>query len=149
MARSCLWLAVAAGTFHGAAALAPACAEDILVAQWGHRLAGANMAVALEQGLFAKAGINVKGVVAAQGGGAGVRTVLAADNKTTLGYAVVSLTAAVAAIERGEDLKIVNEGARSTVDIVLFVKKDSPLKSIEDLKGKSIGVDRPPLSGRG
>src|SRR5262245_4351730 len=87
-------------------------ADDLLVAQWGHSLAGANMAVALEQGLFAKAGSSVTGIVAAQGGGAGVRTVLAADNKVTLGYAVTSLTAAVAAIEKGEDLRIVNEGAR-------------------------------------
>jgi len=118
-------------------------AEDILVAQWGHSLAGANMAVALEQGLFAKAGANVSGVVAAQGGGAGVRTVLAADNKSTLGYAVVSLTAAVAAIERGEDLRIVNEGARTTADIVLFTKKDSPLATIKDLKGKSVGITTP------
>jgi NitT/TauT family transport system substrate-binding protein len=135
-------LFLAAAAFCGVAA-SPALAEDILVAQWGHSLAGANMAVALEQGLFAKAGGNITGVVAAQGGGAGVRTVLAADNKSTLGYAVTSLTAAVAAIEKGEDLKIVNIGARTTSDIVLFTKKGSPIKTIQDLKGKSVGITTP------
>jgi NitT/TauT family transport system substrate-binding protein len=121
----------------------PAVADDIIVSQWGVSLTGAETAVALGQGLFEKAGSGVTEVVSSQGGGAALRTVLAADNESVLGYAVVSLSAAVEAIRKGEDLKIVHQITSTAGDIVLLTRKDSPVSSVKDLQGKSIGITNP------
>src|SRR5262245_13519583 len=89
-------------------------ANDIVVSQWGVSMSVAEFAVALDQGMFKTANAPVTGVVASQGGGTGVRTVIAAND--ALGYGVVALSAAVEAIRRGEEIRIVNVGARSAAD---------------------------------
>lgn len=115
--------------------------QDIVVSQWGVSMAVAEYAVALDQGFFKAANAPVTGVVSSQGGGTAVRTLLVASG--SLGFGVVSLSAAVSAIQKGEDLKIVNVGARSVADTVLVTLKDSPVKSLADLKGHSIAITSP------
>jgi NitT/TauT family transport system substrate-binding protein len=116
-------------------------AEDIVVSQWGVSMAVAEYAVALDQGLFKAAKAPVTGIVSSQGGGTAVRTLIVANN--AMGFGVVSLSAAMAAIQKGEDLKIVNIGARSAADTVLVTTKDSPVKTLADLKGQSIAITSP------
>ena len=122
----------------------PACAvhaEDIVVSQWGVSMATAEYAVALDQGFFKAANSPVTDVVSSQGGGTAVRTLLVANG--AMGFGVVSLGAAAAAIQKGEDLKIVSVGARSVADTMLVTMKASPVKSLADLKGQSIAITSP------
>jgi NitT/TauT family transport system substrate-binding protein len=132
----------AAFVLSGVLVASPALAHDIVVSQWGVSLAGSAYAVALDQGLFKNEGV-VTGVVASQGGGAAIRTVLATDDIDTLGFGLVSLSAAVEAIRRGADIKIVSVEARTAGDIFLITSKDSSVNTIRDLKGKSIGITTP------
>ena len=94
-------------------AAAPAKAEDIVITQFGAAFAGNPFAVGIEGGYFKKAGVNITGVIAGAGGGTSVRNVIASE----LGYGEVVLSAAVAAIQEGQDIKVVNVGARTVADI--------------------------------
>jgi NitT/TauT family transport system substrate-binding protein len=120
-------------------AAAPAQAEDIVVTQFGAAFAGNPWAVGIDGGYFKKAGVDITGVVSGAGGGTSVRNVIASG----LGYGEVVLSAAIAAIQDGQDIKVVNIGARSVADIVMVVKPGSPIKTLQDLKGKKIGFSNP------
>jgi len=124
----------------GILAAAPAAnAEDVVVTQFGAAFAGNPFAVAIDGGYFKKAGVDITGVVSGAGGGTSVRNVIASN----LGYGEVVLSAAVAAIEQGQDIKVVNIGARTVADIVMVVKPDSPIRTLKDLAGKKIGFSNP------
>lgn len=135
LTRAICAAAIAALPLHAAQA------EDIVVSQWGVSMATAEYAVALDQGFFKAAGSPVTGVVSVQGAGSAVRTVLVANG--AMGFGVVSLSAAVSAIQKGEDLRIVGVGARSVADTVLVTTKDSSVKSLADLKGQSVAITGP------
>ncbi len=68
-------------------------AVEISITQWGASLYGAPVAVAIEQGDFKKAGIDVTGVVGSGGGGTSVRNILASE----VPYGEVATAAALAA----------------------------------------------------
>ncbi len=118
---------------------APARAEDVVITQFGAAFAGNPFAVALDGGYFKRANVNITGIVSGAGGGTSVRNVIASE----LGYGEVVLSAAVAAIREGQDIKVVNIGARTVADIVMVVRPDSPIKSLKDLAGKKIGFSNP------
>ena len=107
-------------------AAAPAKAEDIVITQFGAAFAGNPFAVGIEGGYFKKAGVNITGVIAGE-----------------LGYGEVVLSAAVAAIQEGQDIKVVNVGARTVADIVMVVRPDGPIKTLKDLAGRKIGFSNP------
>src|SRR5579864_2292744 len=115
-----------------ACAAAQAFAEDILVTQYKADPSGAPYGVAIEKGFFKKAGVDVTGVISGEGGGSSVRAVIA----SSLGFGETSPAAAIAAINQGQDLKIVDIGTRSLADNVIIVMPGSPIKSVKDLKGK-------------
>jgi NitT/TauT family transport system substrate-binding protein len=124
-------------------ALAPATAEDLLVTQYKADPSGAAYGVALAKGFFAKAGVDITGIISGAGGGASVRSAMASD----LGFGDVSPAPAIAAIEQGQDIKIVNITSRSIADLVLIVMPSSPLKTVQDLKGKKFGISNPKSLG--
>jgi NitT/TauT family transport system substrate-binding protein len=124
-------------------ALAPATAQDLLVTQYKADPSGAAYGVALAKGFFAKAGVDITGIISGAGGGASVRSAMASD----LGFGDVSPAPAIAAIEQGQDIKIVNITSRSIADLVLIVMPSSPLKSAQDLKGKKFGISNPKSLG--
>jgi len=126
-----------------AAAPAPAGAEDLLVTQYRADPSGAPYGVALAKGFFAKGGVNITGIISGDGGGASVRSAMASE----LGYGDVSPAPAIAAIEQGQDIKIVNITSRSLADLVLIVMPNSPLKTAKDLKGKKFGISNPKSLG--
>jgi hypothetical protein len=68
-------------------------AEEIAITQWGQSLYGAPFAVAMEKGLFKKAGIDITGIIGSAGGGTTVRNILAGATP----YGEVALPAALAA----------------------------------------------------
>jgi NitT/TauT family transport system substrate-binding protein len=118
-------------------------AEDLLVTQYKADPSGAAYAIALAKGYFAKAGVDITGVISGDGGGASVRSAMASD----LGFGDVSPAPAIAAIDQGQDIRIVNITSRSIADLVLIVMPNSPLKSAQDLKGKKFGISNPKSLG--
>jgi NitT/TauT family transport system substrate-binding protein len=126
-----------------AIAPAPAAAEDLLVTQYRADPSGAPYGIALAKGFFAKAGVDITGIISGDGGGASVRSAMASG----LGYGDVSPAPAIAAIDQGQDIKIVNITSRSLADLVLIVMPNSPLKTAKDLKGRKFGISNPKSLG--
>jgi NitT/TauT family transport system substrate-binding protein len=125
------------------ATIFPAQAEDVLITQYKADPSGAPFGIAIEKGFFKKAGIDITGVISGSGGGASVRAAMASP----LGFGSVSPGGVIAAIEQGEDIKIVNLGSRSLADNVVIAMPNSPIKSIKDLKGKKFAISRPKSLG--
>ncbi len=135
--RVCLALCFAlVGSLAG---LREARADNITVTHWGGQFYGAPYAVAMEKGFFKAHGLDITGILTAAGGGTAVRNTLAGG----IPFGEVSLAAAVQAINSGQRLIIVGAGAQSVADQVWLVKKDSPLKGIKDVLGKSLGYTAP------
>jgi len=124
------------------AASGPARAEDVLVTQYKADPSGAPFAVAIAKGFFKQAGIDITGVISGAGGGASVRAAMA----SSLGYGDVSPAPVIAAIDQGQDLRIVNIGTR-LLDLNIVVMPNSPIKSIADLKGKKFSISEPKSLG--
>src|SRR5271165_1297327 len=118
-------------------------AEDVLITQYKADPSGAPYGIAIEMGFFKKAGIDITGVISGAGGGTSVRSAIASD----LGFGDVSPAPVIAAIEQGQDIKIVSLGSRSLADNVVIVMPSSPIKSIKDLKGKKFAISNPKSLG--
>ena len=93
-------------------AAAPAFAEDILVTQYKADPSGAPYGVAIDKGFFKNAGVDITGVISGEGGGSSVRAVIASE----LGYGETSPAGIIAAINEGQDIKIVDIGSRSLAE---------------------------------
>jgi len=127
----------------GLGAVRPAAAEDLLVTQYKNDPSGAPYGIALEKGFFKKAGIDITGIISGAGGGSSVRSAMATD----IGYGDVSPAPAIAAIDQGQDIKIINLTSQSIADLVLIVMPNSPIKTPQDLKGKKFGISNPKSLG--
>jgi len=114
-------------------------ANTLTVTHWGSGMYGLPFAIALDKGFFKEAGIDVTGFITSSGGGTTVRNAMASD----IPYGEVALPAALAAIKQGVKLTIVHAGVVSLADNVWVATKDSPLSSIQDLKGKNLGYSSP------
>jgi NitT/TauT family transport system substrate-binding protein len=117
---------------------APAAAEDVVVTQYKADPSGAAFAVAIDKGFFKQAGM-----ISGAGGGTSVRSAIASD----LGFGEVSPAPVISAIEQGQDIKIVYLGSRSLADNVVIVMPNSPIKSVQDLKGKKFAISNPKSLG--
>lgn len=124
-------------------AIAPAHAEDLLITQYKADPSGAPYGIALAKGFFQKAGVDITGIISGAGGGNSVRNAMASD----LGFGDVSPAPVIAAIDQGQDIKIVNITSRSLADLVVIVMPNSPLKTPQDLKGKKFGISNPKSLG--
>jgi NitT/TauT family transport system substrate-binding protein len=126
--------------FTGAAAsLSVAHADEISVTQWGSSLYGLPYAVAMHDGLFKKAGVDITGILSSGGGGTTVRNILA--SKTP--YGEVAVSAALAAQRQGLDLVIVNVGTRSVAEASMVAMPNSDVKDAGDLVGKKVAITSP------
>jgi NitT/TauT family transport system substrate-binding protein len=123
--------------------MTPAKAEDIVVTQYKADPSGASFAVAIAKGFFKKHGVDITEVISGEGGGTSVRNVIA----SALGYGEVSPAPVVSAIKEGQDIRIVNFGTRSLASNVVIVMPNSPIKSVQDLKGKKWGISNPKSLG--
>ncbi|MDQ0506438.1 ABC transporter substrate-binding protein [Xanthobacter agilis] len=136
-ARCLLMAAAVAGGFATAAR-----ADEISVTQWGNSLYGAPYAVAIEDGAFKKAGVDVTGVIGSGGGGTSVRNTLASATP----YGEVATSAALAAARQGLDVVIVNAATRTVAEASLVTLPDSKINSLKDLKGKKVAITNPKSS---
>jgi NitT/TauT family transport system substrate-binding protein len=120
--------------------LAPAArAEQITVTHWGVLLYGTPYAVAIEKGYYKELGLDIDGVLTSQGGGTTMRNVMASD----LPYGEVALSAAIAAMKQGIQLKIIHTGVRTAGEILWATTPDSGINSVKDLDGKKVAFTTP------
>ncbi|MFZ1048157.1 MAG: ABC transporter substrate-binding protein, partial [Pseudolabrys sp.] len=119
-------------------ALNAASAEDIAVGNYGSSANGMPFGVALAKGYFQQEGANVTGIIASEGGGTSVRNAMAG-----VAYGEANPGAIAVAIQQGADLRIVSDNVLTIAEFAWLVKKDSPIKTIADLRGKKIGYTNP------
>jgi NitT/TauT family transport system substrate-binding protein len=118
----------------------PAFASDkVSVTQYAVNVATLPWAVALERGMFKAHGLDVDGVLSSNGGGTTIRNILASG----LPFGEAAVPAVVAAIQNGSNLKIVYSAVNNFGDLAWIVKKDSPFKTIADLKGHKVAFTEP------
>jgi NitT/TauT family transport system substrate-binding protein len=135
MPRSLMLAAALAGlTFIGAAR-----SEQLVVSNYGIAANGMPYAVAMEKGFFKQEGADVSGILSSNGGGTTLRNLLGGN----LDYGEVDLAGAVAAIEQGNDLRIISDNVLTVGEFVWAVKPDSPIKSLQDFKGHKVGYTNP------
>ena len=114
-------------------------AEQITVTHWGVLMYGAPYAVAIEKGYYKEAGLDIDGVLTSKGGGTTMRNVMA----SSLPYGEVALSAALAAMKQGIDLKIIHTGVRTAGEILWVTTPDSGVSSVKDLAGKKVAFTSP------
>jgi NitT/TauT family transport system substrate-binding protein len=135
-------LAIAALTFIATPA---ARAQQIAVGNFGVAANGMPFGVALTKGYFKEEGIDVTGIITSAGGGTSLRNMLAGG----VPYGEVNPGVVVAAIQQGADLMIISDNVLTVAEFVWAAKKDSPINSIKDLKGKKIGYTNPRSTSQG
>ena len=114
-------------------------AEQIVVSNFGVAANGMPYAIAMDKGFFKAEGADVSGILSSSGGGTTVRNLMTGH----LSFGEIDLAGTVAAIQQGADLKIISDNVLTVAEFVWAVKPDSPIKTIQDLKGKKIGYTNP------
>jgi NitT/TauT family transport system substrate-binding protein len=114
-------------------------AEQIVVSNFGVAANGMPYAIAMDKGFFKAEGADVSGILSSAGGGTTVRNLMTGH----LSFGEIDRAGTVAAIQQGADLKIVSDNVLTVAEFVWAVKPDSPIKTIQDLKGKKIGYTNP------
>ena len=114
-------------------------ADEISVTQWGASLYGAPFAVAIENGDFKKAGIDITGIIGSGGGGTSVRNILASETP----YGEVATAAALAAARQGLDVVMINVATHTVAESTLVTMPNSEIKTLADLVGKKVAITSP------
>jgi NitT/TauT family transport system substrate-binding protein len=118
--------------------LGAARAEKIAIGNYGSSANGMPFGVALYKGFFKEEGADVTGLIVSQGGGTSVRNAMSG-----VAYGEANPGAIAVAIQQGAPLKIISDNVLTIAEFAWLVKKDSPIKTIADLKGKKIGYTNP------
>jgi NitT/TauT family transport system substrate-binding protein len=118
---------------------AAARAEQIVVSNYGIAANGMPYAIAMEKGFFKQEGADVSGILSSNGGGTTIRNLIGGN----LDYGEVDLAGTVAAIEQGNDLHIISDNVLTVGEFVWAVKPDSPIKSLQEFKGRKVGYTNP------
>ena len=137
--NTCIAVAARALVLLGCSLRRPATAEDIAVGNYGSSANGMPFGVALAKGYFKEEGANVTGIISS----AGRRHVGAQLRWRGVPYGEANPGAIAVAIQQGADIKIVSDNVLTIAEFAWMVKKDSPIKTIKDFKGKKIGYTNP------
>lgn len=124
---------------------AAAQAQQIVVSNYGVAINGAPFAVAMERGFFREEGANVAGIITSAGGGTSLRNMIAGG----VPYAEVNPTVAIAAIQAGADIRIISHNVLTVAEFVWAVRQDSPIRSMQDLRGRKLGYTSPRSTSQG
>ncbi len=92
-----------------------------------------------ERGEFEKAGLDVE-VVSTRGGSENVQAVVAGG--MDIGYSP-GTNSVFAAYRQGAKIKVISSEFLGQNDSFFYVPADSPIKSIDDIKGKTVAYSRP------
>jgi NitT/TauT family transport system substrate-binding protein len=128
-----------------AAFVAPAEAQLIVVSNYGVAINGAPFAVAMERGYFREEGADVSGIITSAGGGTSMRSMIAGG----VPYAEVNPTAAIAAIQAGADIRIISHNVLTVAEFVWAVRSDSPIRSLQHVRGRKLGYTNPRSTSQG
>jgi NitT/TauT family transport system substrate-binding protein len=112
---------------------------DITITHYPEQDYALPVVIAQDQGYMKAEGIDVKQIVGSSGGGTTVRNI--AQGGLTLAEA--STAAGIKSIVAGENLKIIAAGVQTPGTISWAAKRGSPIKSIHDLEGKTVGYTQP------
>ena len=111
----------------------------IVVTNYGVSANGMPFAIALEKGFFKQQGLNITEIITSAGGGTTMRNMMAAG----VPYAEINPGAAIGAIQQGVDLKIIADNVLTVAEFAWFVKPESKIRTIKDLKGAKVGFNNP------
>jgi NitT/TauT family transport system substrate-binding protein len=113
--------------------------NKIVVTNYGVSANGMPFAIAMEKGMFKKEGLDITEIITSAGGGTTMRNMMAAG----VPYAEINPGAAIGAIQQGVDLKVISDNVLTCAEFAWFVKPDSKIKTIKDLKGAKVGFNNP------
>lgn len=113
--------------------------NKIVVTNYGVSANGMPFAIALEKGFFKQQGLNITEILTSAGGGTTMRNMMAAG----VPYAEINPGAAIGAMQQGVDLKIISDNVLTVAEFAWFVKPESKIRSIRDLKGAKVGFNNP------
>jgi NitT/TauT family transport system substrate-binding protein len=122
-----------------ALAATPAAAAKLTITQYGRIIETLPWAVALDQGMFKAAGLDIDGITAGSGGGTSMRNLLASE----IPVGEVASSVALAAARSGVKLKIIYTASNHVGELAWAAKPGSGIKSIKDLVGKKIAFTNP------
>ena len=88
---------------------------------------------------FKEEGASVTGIISSTGGGTSLRNMLSED----VPFGEVNPGAVMAAIQQGVQLKNIADTMPSIGDLTWYVRADSKIKSLADIKGAKIGYTQP------
>lgn len=114
-------------------------AEEIVSSNYGITVNGMPFAVAQALGYFKQEGADVSGILTSSGGGTTIRNLIGGK----LPYGESSLASIVTAVQQGAKLKIVSGNAHTVAEFYWVVMPNSPIRKIEEIKGKKIGFTNP------
>jgi NitT/TauT family transport system substrate-binding protein len=136
MAR--FWVAVAAAVL----ALYPSnsrAADQISISNYGVSPGSFPWTIALEKGLFKKYGVDISAIRSSPGSAPAIREMIAGN----LPFAEAGITATIAAIKGGAEVRVVASTVNTFSEVIWVTMPDSPVKTINDIKGKRIGFTTP------
>jgi NitT/TauT family transport system substrate-binding protein len=117
----------------------PAVAAKLTVTQYGRIIETLPWAVALEKGMFKKAGLDIDGITAGSGGGTSLRNLLASE----IPVGEVSTSVVIAAAKTGVKLKVIYTASNHVGELAWASKPGSGIKTIKDLAGKKVAFTNP------
>ncbi len=123
----------------GLGGTARAQAAQIVVSNYAVSTNGMPYAVAMEKGYFREERADVSGIITSAGGGTTLRNMIAGG----VPYAEVNPTVAIAAIQQGLDLMMISDNVLTVAEFVWAVRADSPVRSMQDMRGRKIGFTNP------
>jgi NitT/TauT family transport system substrate-binding protein len=94
---------------------------------------------AAEEGYFKAENLDVE-IIYASGGAETIQSLATGSQDVAVGVGTESV---LTAYSKGASLAILGNGRRGTGEIIWYVPKDSPIKSIKDLTGKELAFSRP------
>jgi NitT/TauT family transport system substrate-binding protein len=93
----------------------------------------------IRQGFFKAAGLDIE-ITYTEGGASNEQAVISGSVDIAVGTGFLGI---LAAYVKGAPVRIVSPEATGAPDIFWYVKADSPIKSMKDLHGKSVGFSNP------
>jgi NitT/TauT family transport system substrate-binding protein len=129
------------GAIAAAAVGGAALAEDKVRAAVGQRGNWDTLFISqgIEAGIFKREGIDVD-VTWTRGGAETLQTVITNSADLAVANGILGV---ISAISKGAPVKIVSAQMTGAVDMFWYVKADSPVKSMKDMNGRTMGYSRP------
>ena len=101
--------------------------------------------MALEKKFFQAEGVDITGIISSEGGGTTVRNMVAGG----VIFGEMNPAAFIAAVQAGAKVRLVADTVPLIAGLVWAVKADSPIKTLQDIKGHKVGYTNPKSTSQG